>query len=81
MLTIYSKNYCPYCVKAKNLLEELEIKFEEIDITDTPEKIEELEKLSGMQTVPQIFAGEKCLGGYTEIEALYEKGELLKYFQ
>ncbi len=55
MITVYSKDYCPYCVKAKNLLSSLGISFEEIDITKSPEIIVDLVKKSGMRTVPQIF--------------------------
>ncbi len=55
MLTIYTKDYCPYCVKAKNLLSSLGAAYEEIDITKSPEIIMDLVKKSGMRTVPQIF--------------------------
>jgi glutaredoxin 3 len=54
-LTVYSKDYCPYCVMAKNLLTSIGLEYEEIDITKTPEIIIELVKKSGMRTVPQIF--------------------------
>ncbi|MFA6091109.1 MAG: glutaredoxin 3 [Candidatus Gracilibacteria bacterium] len=78
MVTIYSKSTCPYCVLAKNLLNNLNISFEEIDITRSPKIMEELMKKSHMMTVPQIFVGEKCLGGYDNINALNEKGELVE---
>lgn len=55
MITLYTKDYCPYCVKAKNLLTSLGIVYEEIDTTATPEVIRELAKKSGMRTLPQIF--------------------------
>lgn len=54
-LTVYSKDYCPYCVMVKNLLTSLDIEYEEIDITKTPEIIMDLVKRSGMRTVPQVF--------------------------
>lgn len=71
MLTLYTKDYCPYCVKAKNLLSSIGASFEEIDITETPGIIMELAKKSRMRTVPQVFLGEISLGGYTDIEALH----------
>ncbi len=77
MLQIYTKNYCPYCTKAKSLLDSLEVKYEETDITDTPETIEKLVEKSGLRTVPQIFVGDKCLGGYSDIAKLHEEGELV----
>lgn len=78
MLTIYSKDYCPYCVKAKNLLSSLGISFEEIDITKSPEIIVDLVKKSGMRTVPQIFVWDECLGGYDDIAKLHAEWKLLE---
>ncbi len=75
-IKIYTKDYCPYCVKAKALLDDLGAQYEEIDITSTPEVINELVKKSGMMTVPQIFVGEKCLGGSDDIHALHAEGKL-----
>jgi glutaredoxin 3 len=78
MLTIYTKDYCPYCVKAKSLLTSIGATYEEVDITHSPDIIMELMKKSGMRTVPQIFLWDECLGGYDSIAALHEKGELVK---
>jgi len=79
-ITVYTKDYCPYCDSAKRLLDELGAKYEEIDITQTPGVMEELVKKSGMMTVPQIFvadeSGEKCLGGSDEIHQLHQEGQL-----
>ena len=77
MITIYTKNYCPYCKAAEALLDSLKVKYENIDITDKPELTDELAKKSGMLTVPQIFVGEKCLGGFSDIDALNKEGKLL----
>lgn len=76
MITIYTKDYCPYCIKAKNLLNSIGANYEEVDISDTPEVIMELAKKSGMRTVPQIFIGDECLGGFDNINTLHQKGEL-----
>ncbi len=77
MVKIYTKNYCPYCAKAKTLLDSLKIQYDETDITETPEIIEELSAKSGFKTVPQIFVGDKCLGGYSDIAKLHEEGKLV----
>lgn len=77
MIKVYTKNYCPFCVKAKNLLDSLNVDYEEIDVTEKPELIEEISKKSGFLTVPQIFVGEKCLGGYSDIARMDEEGELM----
>jgi glutaredoxin 3 len=80
MLTIYTKDYCPYCIKAKNLLDSLGATYEEIDITSTPEIIIDLAKKSGMRTVPQIFLGDECLGGFDNIHAMNQEGKLRERF-
>jgi len=75
---IFTKRYCPYCSRAKALLDSLEVPYEDHDITDTPEKIEELSKKSGIRTVPQIFADGEFVGDCITIEALNEDGKLLE---
>lgn len=77
MITVYSKGYCPYCVKAKTLLSSLGATYEEIDISESPEVITELVKKSGMRTVPQIFVWDTCLGGYDDIAKLHSEWKLL----
>ena len=81
MVTIYTKDYCPYCVQAKTLLKSEWIAFEEIDITSTPEIIQELMKKSWLRTVPQIYVWDRCLGGYSDIKALHDSGELSKQIE
>ncbi len=75
-ITIYSKTYCPYCVRAKKLLESKGVSFEEIMVDDKPELFTELKKKSGMMTVPQIYINDQLIGGYTELAALEEKNQL-----
>lgn len=77
-ITIYTKDYCPYCDAAKTLLTQIGAKYEEVDITRTPEMIHELVEKSGLMTVPQIFVDDKCLGGYDQISSLHAKGKLLE---
>lgn len=65
MITVYSKNNCPFCVKAKYLLEQKGIAFEEIKIDEKPEA-REFVMAEGHRTVPQIYQDGKLLveGGY-----------------
>lgn len=77
MLTIYTKDYCPYCVKAKSLLSSLGATFEEVDVTNDQETLMKIVEKSRMRTVPQIFLGDECLGGYSDIAALHEEGKLV----
>ena len=75
-VVIYSKTYCPFCVRAKSLLSDKGVAFEEIMVDSKPELFTELKQKTGMMTVPQIFIDDKLVGGYTELAELDEKGEL-----
>lgn len=75
-VVIYSKTYCPFCVRAKKLLENKGVSFEEIMVDSDPQLFADLKQKSGMMTVPQIFINEKLVGGYTELADLESKGEL-----
>lgn len=77
MITVYTKDYCPYCTQAKALLDSLGQKYTEVDVTNDQDKLIEISQKSGLQTVPQIFVGEKCLGGFSDIDALHKEGKLL----
>jgi len=74
---IYSSNICPYCFKAKKLLDEKSVKYQEYLIDKGPALVEESFKRSnGRKTVPQIFIDEKHIGGCDDLYELEEKGEL-----
>jgi len=76
-VVIYTGPICNYCSAAKHLLTKKKIRYNEIDIGNDPEKREEmLRKSNGAKTIPQIFIGEKHVGGYVELKALENKGEL-----
>ncbi len=77
MVTIYTMKYCPYCVRAKELLKSRGVQFTETMVAeDDDAQWEELHRRSGMKTMPQIFHGERLIGGYTELAALDQKDEL-----
>ena len=74
---VYTTKICPYCVRAKSLLKSKGIPFEEIDVTDDPELRAKMTELSGgRRTVPEIFIDGKIVGGYDELRALEDAGEL-----
>jgi glutaredoxin 3 len=78
-IIIYSKSFCPYCVKAKQLLKNKNIDFLEIDVSNDQLLLEEmLAKSSGRKTVPQIFIEDFHVGGCDDLYALNDKGELDK---
>ncbi|MBF0254291.1 MAG: glutaredoxin 3 [Candidatus Omnitrophica bacterium] len=75
---VYAASYCPYCKAAKELLKEKGVAFEEVDITDDTAMREKLVKMTGGRTtVPQIFSGEKLIGGYDDLKAFYAAGHAL----
>jgi glutaredoxin 3 len=76
---MYTKDYCPYCVKAKTLLKRkgVESSITEIDITrDEKLQQEMLSKSNGKRTVPQIFIGDTHVGGCDDLYALDAAGKL-----
>jgi glutaredoxin 3 len=79
MVTIYTKTWCPYCMAAKDLLEQKGIPFTEVEITGKPDLRDEmLAKANGRSTVPQIFIGSRHVGGCDDLYALERRGELEK---
>jgi len=74
-ITIFTSTYCAYCTAAKNLLESRDYKYEEINMAGDQELMLEIMKKSGQRTVPQIFVGEKSIGGYQELLASTASGE------
>ncbi len=73
---MYSKSWCPYCERARELLKRKAVSFEEIDIETHPERREEMIRRSGRRTVPQIFIGERHVGGSDELHGLEAAGAL-----
>jgi len=73
---IYTTPYCPYCVRAKRLLERKGVRFEEIDVANDDQTRIDLAQRTGLRTVPQIFIGEQCVGGSDELHALDQDGKL-----
>jgi thioredoxin reductase (NADPH) len=75
-ITIYSKETCPYCDSAKRLFAAKGQTWNEIDIEAEPRRRDEMIERSGRRTVPQIWIGDRHIGGFDELAALESKGEL-----
>lgn len=73
---MYSTGYCPYCTKARDLLNKKNISFTDIRIDLHPELREEMIQKSGKRTVPQIFINSQAIGGCDELHALEAQGKL-----
>ncbi len=76
-IVVYSKDYCPYCHKAKALLESKGVSYDEILVDEEPERLPEMiEKSGGRRTVPQIFIGETHVGGCDDLYEWESTGKL-----
>ena len=75
-IIIYTTNYCPFCDAAKNLLKSLNIEFDEVDLTDNLEERLEISTKYNWRTVPLILINNKLIGGFDELNNLYNNGEL-----
>lgn len=75
-VTIYSTHICPYCVMAKRLLDRKGISYEEIFVDEDLELRIDMERRSGRRTVPQIWIGERHVGGCDDLYALERSGQL-----
>ncbi|GAC1352977.1 MAG: glutaredoxin 3 [Polyangiales bacterium] len=75
-IVVYSTDWCPYCTRAKAFLKKKGFTFEEINVEGDAAKREWLVKATGQRTVPQVFIGERSVGGFDEISALDRSGEL-----
>jgi glutaredoxin 3 len=78
---MYATSWCPYCARAKELLERKGVELEEIDVDASPEARKEMLARSGRRTVPQIFIGETHVGGSDELYDLDARGGLDKLLQ
>jgi len=71
---VYRTPYCPYCTLATRLLASFQVAFREIDVSRDPERRRWLLRVSGQRTVPQIFVGERSIGGYSELRQVLRGG-------
>ncbi len=80
-ITLYVAGWCPYCQRAKQLLTQKGLVFSEIDVDDDPAFRAQMTERSGRRTVPQIFIGERHVGGCDDLFALDGSGELDRLLQ
>jgi glutaredoxin 3 len=75
-IEIYTKSYCPYCTRAKGLLDMKNVTYTEYDVTNDTPKFEEMLKRSERRTVPQIFIDDHHIGGCDDLFALNDQKKL-----
>ena len=78
MVIIYSASWCAPCRYTKKLLNNKKIKYKEIDIEKADISRQDLEKITGGSTIPQIIINDKCIGGFDQLLILEQSGALNK---
>ena len=78
-IDIYTSMFCSYCALAKRLLKSRGVSFNEIDVSDSKDRRSEmLARAEGRRTVPQIFIGDKHIGGFEQLRLINNDGNLDK---
>ena len=80
-IVVYATGWCPYCQRVRGLLAKKALAFTEVDVEENGKLREEMIARSGRRTVPQIFIGEKHVGGCDDLFALDGSGELDRLIQ
>lgn len=75
-ITVYTTNACPFCVRAKALLDARGLDYEEVNLGRDPETRAELAQKTGMMTFPQILIDDQLVGGFDELSAADKSGRL-----
>ncbi len=75
-VTIYTTSYCPYCKRAKALLDSLSISYQEIDVEHNQTLRDEIIEKYHWQTVPLIVIGDQCIGGCDDLHRMHADGTL-----
>jgi glutaredoxin 3 len=73
---MYATEFCSYCSAARMLLKKKGVHYEDISVSTDMGKREEMQRLSGRRSVPQIFIDDRLIGGFDELYALERNGEL-----
>ena len=80
-VVLYTTPFCPFCVRAKRLLDSKHAAYREFGVAGDPTLREEMIERSGRRTVPQIWIGERHVGGFDELAALERQGQLDELLQ
>lgn len=75
-ITLYTTRFCPYCIRARALLDEKQVPYTDIAVDENPALRHEMMERSGRQTVPQIWIGDRHIGGFDDLWLLEQQGQL-----
>lgn len=79
-VTVYTMNRCPFCLQLKLFLKRKGVAFTEINTSEHPEVLKELQDETSFLTLPQVFVDDNFLGGYDNIIDLHQKGKFNRIF-
>ena len=75
-VTMYATDWCPFCVRAEKLLVSKGANVKKINVEEQPDRRAEMVEMTGRRTVPQIFIGDRHVGGHDDLDALERVGDL-----
>ena len=75
-IVMYSTRFCPYCIRARRVFKDKGVAFVDIPVDTDRAKRQKMEALSGRHTVPQIWVGDRHIGGFDDLWLLEQRGEL-----
>ena len=77
-VTVYGDEHCAYCAAARLLFTRKGVRFEDVLVSNDADRLAEMQARSGLHSVPQIFVGDRHVGGFDELSSLDKSGELDK---
>ena len=80
-VTLYTTRFCPYCIRARGLLNSKGVEYNDIAVDGSPQLRREMSERSGRTSVPQIWIGERHIGGYDDMARLESQGRLDELLQ
>ena len=75
-VVMYTTGICPFCVMAKRIFDDLNVPYAEIRVDQHPEKRQEMMKITNRRTVPQVFIGDRHVGGCDDTQDALRSGQL-----
>lgn len=73
---MYTTRFCPYCMAARQLLNAKGVEYDDLPVDGDPDLRKQMSEKAGQRTVPQIWVGDTHVGGFTDLAALEQRGEL-----
>ena len=75
-VVVYTTGFCPFCIMAKRIFDDMKVPYEEIRVDKRPEKRQEMTEITNRRTVPQVFIGDHHVGGCDDTQDALRSGQL-----